>query len=169
MLVLPTVMSILSIISRMKVFLSGITNVRTLGVNDAQNTGALTFFIKQYKEWIIISRHYELDLVSQYHRMAWVEKDHNDHRVSTPLLWAGSLTTRSGCPEPHPAWPWLHPGIYRFIGFAVLLEPSAVSLNHRMVGLEGTLKGTRFQPLLWADCHPPGQVSSPALLSWARR
>lgn len=50
LLVLPTVMSILSIISRMKIFLSGITNVRTLGVNGAQNTGALTFFIKQYKE-----------------------------------------------------------------------------------------------------------------------
>ena len=25
--------------------------------------------------------------------MAWVEKDHSDHRVSTPLLWAGSPTT----------------------------------------------------------------------------
>ena len=31
--------------------------------------------------------------------MAWVEKDHND-RVSTPLLCAGSPTTRPGCPEP---------------------------------------------------------------------
>jgi len=27
------------------------------------------------------------------HRMAWVEKDHNDHLVSTPLLCAGSPTT----------------------------------------------------------------------------
>jgi len=35
--------------------------------------------------------------------MAWVEKDHNDHRVSTPLLCAGSPTSRPGCPEPHPA------------------------------------------------------------------
>jgi len=26
--------------------------------------------------------------------MAWVEKDHNDHQVSTPLLCAGSPTTR---------------------------------------------------------------------------
>jgi len=25
--------------------------------------------------------------------MAWVEKDHNDHLVSTPPLCAGSLTT----------------------------------------------------------------------------
>ena len=44
-------------------------------------------------------------------RTAWVEKDHNDHRVSTPLLCAGSPTTRPGCPEPHPAWPWMPPGM----------------------------------------------------------
>ena len=43
--------------------------------------------------------------------MAWVEKDHNDHLVSTPLLCAGSPTTRPGCPEPHPAWPWMPPGM----------------------------------------------------------
>jgi len=36
------------------------------------------------------------------HRVAWVEKDHNDHLGSTPLLCAGSPTTRPGCPEPHP-------------------------------------------------------------------
>jgi len=39
------------------------------------------------------------------HRMARVEKDHNDHLVSTPQLCVGSPTTRPGCPEPHPAWP----------------------------------------------------------------
>ena len=43
--------------------------------------------------------------------MAWVVKDCNDHWVSTPLLCAGSPTTRSGCPEPHPAWPWMPPGM----------------------------------------------------------
>jgi len=48
---------------------------------------------------------------SYNHRMAWVEKDHNDHRVSRPLPWAGSPTTRPGCPEPHPAWPSMPPGI----------------------------------------------------------
>jgi len=32
------------------------------------------------------------------HRMAWVEKDHKGHLVSTPLLCAGSPTTRPGCP-----------------------------------------------------------------------
>jgi len=39
--------------------------------------------------------------------MAWLEKDHNDHLVSTPLLRAGLPTTRPGCPEPHPSWPWM--------------------------------------------------------------
>ena len=45
------------------------------------------------------------------HRMACVEKEHNDHPVPTPLLCAGSPTTRPGCPEPHPAWPWMPPGM----------------------------------------------------------
>jgi len=40
-----------------------------------------------------------------------LKKDHNDHLVSTPLLCAGSPTTRPGCPEPHPAWPWMPPGM----------------------------------------------------------
>ena len=48
-------------------------------------------------------------MFSQNHRMAWVEKDHNDHLVSTPLQCAGSPTTRPGCPGPHPAWPWMPP------------------------------------------------------------
>jgi len=43
--------------------------------------------------------------------MAWVEKDHNDHLVLTPLLCAGSPTSRPGCSEPHPAWPWMPPGM----------------------------------------------------------
>jgi len=30
---------------------------------------------------------------------------------STPLLCAGSPTTRPGCPEPHPAWPQMPPGM----------------------------------------------------------
>jgi len=34
------------------------------------------------------------------HKMAWVEKDHNDHLVSTLLLRAGLPTTTPGCPEP---------------------------------------------------------------------
>ena len=43
--------------------------------------------------------------------MAWVEKDHNARRVSAPLLCAGSPTSRPGCPEPHPAWPQMPPGM----------------------------------------------------------
>jgi len=35
--------------------------------------------------------------------MARVEKDFNDHLVSNPLPWAGSPTTRPGCPKPNPA------------------------------------------------------------------
>ena len=50
--------------------------------------------------------------------MIWVKKDHNDHRVSTPLLCSGSPTTRPGCPEPHPACAWMSPGmgIHNFLG-----------------------------------------------------
>jgi len=36
--------------------------------------------------------------------MTWVEKDHNDHRVSTPLLCGWSIIARPVFPEPHPAW-----------------------------------------------------------------
>jgi len=43
--------------------------------------------------------------------MAWVENDLKDHLVSTPLPQAGSPTTRPGCPELHPAWPWMHLGM----------------------------------------------------------
>ena len=34
------------------------------------------------------------------HGTVWVEKDHNDHLVSTPLLRARLPTTTPGCPEP---------------------------------------------------------------------
>ena len=30
------------------------------------------------------------------HRIAWIERDHGDHLVSTPLLCAGLPTTRPG-------------------------------------------------------------------------
>jgi len=49
------------------------------------------------------------------HRMAWVEKDHND-QVSTTLLCAGSPNTRPGCPEPHPAWPQMPPATGKEMG-----------------------------------------------------
>jgi len=43
--------------------------------------------------------------------MAWVEKAHSVHLVLTPLLCAGSPTSSPGCPEPHPAWPWMPAGM----------------------------------------------------------
>lgn len=43
--------------------------------------------------------------------MVSVKKD-NDQLVSTPLLRAGSPTTRPGRPEPHPVWP---KGISKFM------------------------------------------------------
>ena len=42
--------------------------------------------------------------------MVWVGKDLKDHRVPTPLPWAGTPSTRPGCSELHPAWPWTLPG-----------------------------------------------------------
>ena len=60
-------------------------------------------------------KEYLLIIESQHHRMAWVEKDHNDHLISTPLLCAGPPTTRPGCPEPHPAWPWMPPGMGQMV------------------------------------------------------
>jgi len=54
---------------------------------------------------------YHLLLKILNHRVAWVEKDHNDYPVSPPLLCAGLPSTRPGCPEPHPAWPWMPPGM----------------------------------------------------------
>jgi len=57
------------------------------------------------------------------HRMAWVEKDHNDHRVSIPLLCAGSPTITPGCPEPHPAWPWVPSGTSKHLVLPLWFSP----------------------------------------------
>jgi len=40
--------------------------------------------------------------ISSNHRMAWVEKDHNDHLVSTPLLWRLDRPIRSANPTVSP-------------------------------------------------------------------
>ena len=40
--------------------------------------------------------------------MAGVEKDLKDHLVSTPCCGQGC---QPGCPEPHPAWPCMLPGM----------------------------------------------------------
>ena len=44
------------------------------------------------------------------HRMVWVGRDLKHHLVPTPLPWAGTLSTRPGCSELHPTWPWTLPG-----------------------------------------------------------
>ena len=48
---------------------------------------------------------------SQNDRMAWIEKDHNDHRVSIPLLCAGSPTTRPSC--------YIQPGLEYLQGWGI--------------------------------------------------
>ena len=47
---------------------------------------------------------------SQNHRMVWVGRDLKDHLFPTPLPWAGTSSTRPGCSELHPTWPWALPG-----------------------------------------------------------
>ena len=54
--------------------------------------------------------------------MAWVEKDHSDHQVSTPLLCAGSPTTNQPGLECLQGW-----GIYSLLG-----QP--VSVHHHPLG-----------------------------------
>ena len=50
-------------------------------------------------------------LESQNHTMLWVGRDLG--RPSTPnrLPWAGTSSTRPGCSEPRPTWPWVFPGM----------------------------------------------------------
>ena len=55
--------------------------------------------LHQKRDCVVLS-----NVSSQNHRMAWVEKDHNDHLDPTPLPQAGLPTTKPGCPQPHPAW-----------------------------------------------------------------
>jgi len=47
---------------------------------------------------------------SRSHRVVWVGRDLKDHLIPTPLPWAGTPSTRPGCSEPHPTWPWTLPG-----------------------------------------------------------
>ncbi|XP_031464732.1 uncharacterized protein LOC116238932 isoform X2 [Phasianus colchicus] len=64
-------------------------------------------------EWKIIE--------SKTRRMAWVEKDLEDHLDSTPLLCAAASTSRLGCPEPHPCLQeW---GIHHFSASCSSMSP----------------------------------------------
>jgi len=49
-------------------------------------------------------------IIEQNHRMVSVGRDLKDHRVPSPLPWAGTSSTRPGCSELHPTWPWTLPG-----------------------------------------------------------
>jgi len=42
--------------------------------------------------------------------MVKVGRDLKDHLVPTPLPSAGTSSTRPGCSELHPTWPWTLPG-----------------------------------------------------------
>lgn len=44
-------------------------------------------------------------------RMASVGGVLKEHLVLTPLLWSGSIHTRSGCLGPYPTWPRMPPGM----------------------------------------------------------
>jgi len=52
--------------------------------------------------------------ISKNHRMAWVEKVLKDHLVSTPLLCAGSPTTRSRAAQSH-----IQPGLECLQGWGI--------------------------------------------------
>jgi len=41
--------------------------------------------------------------------LSW--KDPHSPTQPQPLLWAGLSPTSSGCPGPHPTWPWAPPGM----------------------------------------------------------
>lgn len=45
---------------------------------------------------------------TQKRKVVSVGKDLKDHLVPMPLPWVGTPSTRSGCQQPHPTWPWLH-------------------------------------------------------------
>jgi len=46
------------------------------------------------------------------HRMAWFGRDFKDCLVPTLGTDLGNdVMPKSGCPGPHPAWPWMHPGM----------------------------------------------------------
>jgi len=44
--------------------------------------------------------------------MVWVGRDLKDHLVPIPLPWAGTSSTRPGCSQLHPAWPWTEESSY---------------------------------------------------------
>ena len=87
---------------------SPVTSASSLSAHACIPLGAMDLCGIDFVDFGLTVRPIEVHLflcIISYHRMAWVEKVHNDHRLSTPLLCAGLPTTEPGCPEPHPAWP----------------------------------------------------------------
>ena len=61
--------------------------------------------------------------------MVRVGRDLKDHLVPTCLSWAGTSSTRPGCSELHPTWPWTLPGrgqpqlLWALLAMLVLMQP----------------------------------------------
>lgn len=45
-----------------------------------------------------------------HHRIVWVRRNLQSSSSSNRLQWAGTSSSRGGCSEPHPAWPWMSAG-----------------------------------------------------------
>jgi len=78
---------------------------------------------------------------------------------SNPLLCAGSPNTSPGCPEPHPAWPWMPPGMGQRDVLTSVLAPTNTThtfrtgcrslalgnsqVKHRRIAISKALRGSR--------------------------
>lgn len=50
---------------------------------------------------------------SQNCRTVWGGRDFRDHLIPTPLPWGGTPSTKPGCSQPHPTWPWTQLGEFQ--------------------------------------------------------
>jgi len=64
-------------------------------------SGALAFLWVRAPVWGLLQAHVTMERLS-------LEETSNP---TQPLLWAGLSPTSSGCPGPHPTWPWVPPGM----------------------------------------------------------
>ena len=91
---------------------------------------------------------------------------------SNPLLCAGSPTTRPGCPEPHPAWPWMPPGMGHPIVVFHFYAGSFSTMRRKMQCFptpkkEKKAENSSFSPLsslLWEENMPKSST-----MQWCRR
>jgi len=81
--------------------------------------------------------------------MAWVEKDKNNHLVSTPV-GAGLPTSRPGCPEPHPALPWMPPqSIHSLLGQPVPVKQKFTKIQLTNSTVSPNTRESTFKTLCW--------------------